>query len=210
MTDTNEKLSLLLDDYSEDNIDVTIDEVAGDVNLQYRTRRYRIIGEAMRNELPRAIDTDFHNTVMAQIRDQAVVPGPATTAARESALRHPLLSWMSLKPMAGFAVAASVALVTVALWQPLKQESGQFDEDLVSTADQQKIKQLAGQQGQTVIVPVSTRVQTPGTRWKVESTSPEPGVQQKLNAYLVNHTEQSNSMQGLIPQARVAGFDARQ
>jgi hypothetical protein len=26
----------------------------------------------------------------------------------------------------------------------------------------------------------------------------------------VNHTEQSNSMQGLIPQARVAGFDAQQ
>jgi hypothetical protein len=35
-------------------------------------------------------------------------------------------------------------------------------------------------------------------------------LQQKLNAYLVNHTEYSNSMQGLIPQARVAGFDAQQ
>ena len=57
MTDLNEKLSLLLDDYSEDDIDSTIDEVIGDVNLQYRTRRYRIIGEAMRNELPQAIDT---------------------------------------------------------------------------------------------------------------------------------------------------------
>jgi sigma-E factor negative regulatory protein RseA len=210
MTDLNEKLSLLLDDYSEDNIDSTIDEVIDDVNLQYRTRRYRIIGEAMRNELPQAIDTGFHNTVMAQLHDQAVAPDPAPTAAQESAVRHSLLSWMSLKPLAGLAVAASVALVTIALWQPLKQESGQFDEDLVSTAEQQKIQKLAGQQLQAGAVPVSTRVQTPGTRWKVESASPVPGMQQKLNAYLVNHTEQSNSMQGLIPQARVAGFDAQQ
>jgi len=210
MTDLNEKLSLLLDDYSEDDIDSTIDEVIGDVNLQYRTRRYRIIGEAMRNELPQAIDTGFHNHVMAQINDQAAVPDPAPAAAQESAMRPSLLSWMSLKPLAGLAVAASVALVTVALWQPLKQESGQFDEDLVSTAEQQKIQKLAGQQLQAGAVPVSTRVQTPGTRWKVESALPVPGMQQKLNAYLVNHTEQSNSMQGLIPQARVAGFDARQ
>ena len=209
MTDLNEKLSLLLDDYTDDNIDTTIDEVIGDVNLQYCTRRYRIIGEAMRNELPQAIDTGFHSAVMAQIHDQAAAPNPAPTAAPESAVRHSLLSWMTLKPLAGLAVAASVALVTVALWQPLKQESGQPGDGLVS-ADQEKIQMLAEQQLQGGAVPVSTRVQTPGTRWKVESASPAPGMQQKLNAYLVNHTEQSNSMQGLIPQARVAGFDAQQ
>jgi hypothetical protein len=45
-------------------------------------------------------------------------------------------------------------------------------------------------------------------RWKLERET--PGLQQKLNAYLVNHTEYSNSMQGLIPQARVAGFDSEQ
>jgi negative regulator of sigma E activity len=209
MTDLNEKLSLLLDDYTDENIGTTIDEVTGDVNLQYRSRRYRIIGEALRNELPPAIDTGFHSAVMAKIHDQATAPNPVPTIAQESAVRHSLLSWMTLKPLAGLAVAASVALVTVALWQPLKQESGQPGDGLVS-ADQEKIQQLAGQQLQTDAVTVSTRVQTPGTRWKVESASPVPGMQQKLNAYLVNHTEQSNSMQGLIPQARVAGFDAQQ
>ena len=207
MTDLNEKLSLLLDDYADDNADATIDEVIGDINLQYRTRRYRIIGEAMRNELPQAIDTGFHSAVMAQIHDQAAVPTPAPIAAQESTVRHSLLSWMTLKPLAGLAIAASVAMITVALWQPLKQEPGQPGDGLVS-ADQEKIQKLAGQQLEGGAVTVSTRVQSPGTRWKVERES--PGMQQKLNAYLVNHTEQSNSMQGLIPQARVAGFDARQ
>ncbi|MFT5398507.1 MAG: hypothetical protein ACI8XW_001297, partial [Gammaproteobacteria bacterium] len=53
--------------------------------------------------------------------------------------------------------------------------------------------------------PVSTGIGSSGMRWKVEKSNPQ--IQQKLNAYLVNHTEYSNSMQGLIPQARVAGFD---
>jgi len=205
MTDLNEKLSLLLDDYADENTAATLDEVIGDVNLQYRARRYRMIGETMRNELPPAIDTGFHSTVMAKIRDQAEVPAddPRSNELQASAAKHSLLSWMTLKPLAGLAVAASVAMVTVALWQ---QKPGGPDEGLVS-ADQQKIEQLAGQQIAGGAVPVSTRVQTLGMRWKVEHES--PGMQQKLNAYLVNHTEQSGSMQGLIPQARVAGFDAQ-
>ena len=210
MTDLNEKLSFLLDDYTDDNAAATLDEVIGDVNLQYRTRRYRMIGEAMRNELPPAIDTGFHSAVMARIDDQVETQthSPRAQAAQQpAAAKHSILNWVTLKPLAGLAVAASVAVVTVALWQPLKQESGQLDDSLVS-ADQQKIQQLVGQQIPGGAVPVSTRVQTLGLRWKVEHES--PGMQQKLNAYLVNHTEQSNSMQGLIPQARVAGFDSQQ
>jgi negative regulator of sigma E activity len=111
------------------------------------------------------------------------------------------------KPFAGLTVATSVALVTVALWQPLQpQEPGTRDE--LASADQQKVEQLASQQIAGGVVPVSSRVQSSGTRWKLEHESPV--LQRKLNAYLVNHTEYSNSMQGLIPQARVAGFDAQQ
>lgn len=203
MTEHNEKLSYLLDDYRGDNPEATLDEVIGDVNLQYRMRRYQIIGDAMRHELPQAIDTDFHQSVMARIREQAE-DSPQMSTQDSTASR---LSWLTLRPFAGLAVAASVALVTVALWQPLKQESGQPDDSLVS-ADQQKIEQLAGQQVKGGAVPVSNRVQALGTRWKLEHEM--PGLQQKLNAYLVNHTEYSNSVQGLIPQARVAGFDAQQ
>jgi negative regulator of sigma E activity len=208
MTDLNEKLSLLLDDYADDNSAATLDEVIADVNLQYSARRYRMIGEAMRNELPPAVDTGFHSAVMSRIHDQTETQAhsPRSKTPQQAAAKRSILNWVT-RPLAGLAVAASVAMVTVALWQPLKQEPGQLDDSLVS-ADQQKIQQLAGQQVQGGAVPVSTRVQTLGMRWKVEHES--PGMQQKLNAYLVNHTEQSNSMQGLIPQARVAGFDTQQ
>ena len=208
MTDQDEKLSYLLDDYPGEEAEASIDEVIGDVNLQYRARRYQMIGAAMRNELPPAIDTDFHTTVMARIRQQSAdAPAAQSESPSQAAAKASVLSWITLKPFAGLAVAASVALVTVALWQPLKQESGQLDDSLVS-ADQQKIQQLAEQQIQGAAVPASTRLQPLGTRWKVEREM--PGLQQKLNAYLVNHTEYSNPVQGLIPQARVAGFDSQQ
>ena len=97
-----------------------------------------------------------------------------------------------------------MAVVTVALWQPLQQQGG-LPNDGMASVDQQKIEQLAGQQVVGSAVPVSSRVQS-GTRWKLEQESPV--LQRKLNAYLVNHTEYSSSIQGLIPQARVAGFDA--
>jgi negative regulator of sigma E activity len=164
MTDLNEKLSLLLDDYADDKTAATLDEVIDDVNLQYRTRRYRMIGEAMRNELPPAIDTSFHGTVMARIHEQAEAHSPRSELPQVAATKHSILSWMTLKPLAGMAVAASVAMVTIALWQ---QQPGPPDDSLVS-AEQQKIQQLAKQQIQGGAVPVSARVQTLGMRWKVE------------------------------------------
>ena len=60
MKQQDEKLSALLDDDAEADINVVIDEVMADVNLQYRVRRYQMIGETLRHELPQAIDTDFH------------------------------------------------------------------------------------------------------------------------------------------------------
>jgi negative regulator of sigma E activity len=212
MKHQDENLSLLLDDDSEADVDAVLDEVMADVNLQYRMRRYQIIGETLSNELPQAIDTDFHHGVMAKIREQS-----PKLEADDNHSDHvnergndrgnvvPLLTRAWFRPFAGLAVAASVAVVTVALWQPLQQQ-GTPNDGLVS-ADQQKIEQLAGQQVVGSAVPVSSRLQS-GTRWKLEQESSV--VQRKLNAYLVNHTEYSSSMQGLIPQARVAGFDAEQ
>ena len=207
MKHQDENLSLLLDDDSEADVTAVLDEVVADVNLQYRMRRYQIIGEALRNELPQTIDTDFHHGVMAKIRQQSPNLGAHDKQGdqvNDRGIVVPLLSRAWFRPFAGLAVAASVAVVTVALWQPLQQQGG-LPNDGMASVDQQKIEQLAGQQVVGSAVPVSSRVQS-GTRWKLEQESPV--LQRKLNAYLVNHTEYSSSIQGLIPQARVAGFDA--
>jgi negative regulator of sigma E activity len=208
MKQQDEKLSILLDDDAEADLHAELDEVMADVNLQYRMRRYQIIGAAMRNELQQTVNTDFHHQVMAKIQEQlptGELRDSGNDSSRVSTVPFMARSWF--KPFAGLTVAASVALVTVVLWQPLQQQDPGLNDGLAS-ADQQKIDQLASQQIAGSAVPVSSRVQSAGTHWKLEHESPV--LQRKLNAYLVNHTEYSNSMQGLIPQARVAGFDAQQ
>ena len=197
MTEHEEKMALLLDDHSDTDIDAAIDAATRDVNLQYRMRRYRMIGETLRRELPPAVDLDFHNQVMSRIRTETLIM-KAAASSRARVNRPSRRGWMLLRPLAGAAVALSVAVVTVALWQ--QRPGGNIDDQQLVDADEEKIIELARQ-------PVPSGALQAGMRWKVERDTPQ--IQQKLNAYLVNHTEYSNSVQGLIPQARVAGFDAQ-
>ncbi len=197
MTEHEEKIALLLDEHYDTDVDAAIDAAVGDVNLQYRMRRYRMIGEVLRRELPPAVDLDFHNQVMSRIRAETVIK-KASASSRAKTTRSPRLGWGILRPFAGAAIAVSVAVVTVALWQQRPGENG--DDHRLVGADEEKIIELAKQ-------PLQGGAVQAGMRWKVERDTPQ--IQQKLNAYLVNHTEYSNSVQGLIPQARVAGFDAQ-
>ena len=179
-----------------------LDELEGDVNLQYRLRRYQMIGQVMRHEIPRQIDTDFSTNVMAKIDAIGSPPGKAGAARPEANTSRSIWTWPVMKPVAGLAVALSVAVVSVTLWQSVNVgiDTGQGSEQLVS-ADQKKIELLARQQVQTNAVPVTSSLNG-GMRWKINDSA--PALQQKLNAYLVNHTEYSNSIQGLIPWLRVS------
>ena len=195
MTDQDEKLSILLDDYSaEGDTAAAVDAAVADVNLQYRMRRYQMIGEVMRHELPRAIDPDFHNSVMATVRAEAA-PADANRALPAETVATSWFDRVWLRPVAGLALAAGVAVVTVALLGPAGP-----DDTTVAKAPEVELPVTLGT---PPAVPASL-----GTSWTVDQQNMQ--LQQKLNAYLVNHTEYSNSVQGLIPQARVAGFDSPQ
>jgi negative regulator of sigma E activity len=208
MTEQQDKVSFLLDEFSGDEQSrAVLDEVENDVNLQYSMRRYQMIGEVMRHELPGQIDTDFNANVMAQIgqiENSAKVSDNSNFGLKN---RQSIWTWSFMKPFAGMAVAASVAVVSITLWQSTNVDinSGQATDKIASSAVEQKIQRLASQPFQVNAVNVSSSLNN-GMHWKISKSSPV--LQQKLNAYLVNHTEYSNSLQGLIPQVRVAGFDA--
>ena len=203
-----DKISNLLDEFSGDReSNATLDIVLADVNLQYCMRRYQMIGEVMRHELPEKIDTEFSAGVMSQI-NQIEFPADSANHYQSAESKSSVWAWPFMKPVAALAIAASVAVVSVTLWQSVDigSQSGQVTDQLANL-DRQKIQQLASQAVQFGAVTVSSKVNN-GMRWKVIGGA--PALQQKLNAYLVNHTEYSNSMQGLIPQVRVAGFDSEQ
>lgn len=210
MSNSNEKLSVVLDEYTGDEAcQSTLNEVIEDVNLQYQMRRYQMIGDVMRHELPDRIHLDLGHQIMTEIRGMESENNGVSRTDTVSTTTTSIWSWAKLKPFAGLAVAATVAMVTVSLWQTDftgTQKVNPADNRIVSVEDR-KLDQLKNLNFQGNAVTVSSSLKE-GTRWSAPDNS--QALQQKLNGYLVNHTEYSNSMQGLIPQARVAGFDSQQ
>ena len=206
MSEQNEKLSRLLDEYSSSELDrQLLDAILDDVNQQYCLKRYQMIGQVMRHELPGKIDTGFSHRVMASIRQIESVQTAGSQSTHATQQTKSIWRWQLLKPFAGMAVAASVAVVSIVLWQPVSVTSNTNTADgQIVSAEQQKVQQLASQPLQGAVT-ASTALGN-GMHWKVISDT--PALERKLNGYLVNHTEYSKSMPGLIPQARVAGYSA--
>ncbi len=209
MNESYEKMSVMLDDYSDDESgNAVLDEVIGDVNLQYQMHRYQIIGDVMRHELPDHINPDMSHQIMAEVNKIESADTLSTTTSARSKAHGFFSSWATLKPFAGMAVAASVALISVSIWQSVSTGPEQVPSiDSVASVQQQKIEKLASQPVLGSNVAVASALDR-GTHWTV--IQDVPALQQKLNAYLVNHTEHSVPVQGLIPQARVVGYDFQQ
>ncbi|MCH8104974.1 MAG: hypothetical protein IIC58_05685 [Proteobacteria bacterium] len=202
------KISTLLDEFSGDEQSyAALDDLLSDVNLQYTLRRYQMIGEVMRHELPDQLNIQFSASVKLHI-DQIETHTRSTDIPSNLKGSSSLWAWPFLKPVAGLAIAATVALVSVTLWQSVNSGSPSSQVvDQLANVDRQQIEQLTNQTVPSEAVTVSTKINE-GMRWTIINDT--PALQQKLNAYLVNHTEYSNSMQGLIPQVRVVGFDSQQ
>jgi len=96
------------------------------------------------------------------------------------------LNWW--KPVAGFAVAASVALIAVLTVSSLRETATDLVPELASSQ--------AG-------VPVVARVSD--EQWD----RIEPGIDKRLTGYLVNHNEYaaSRGVQGVMPYVRIVGFE---
>ncbi len=212
MNEQRENLSSLLDDYrSAESDSAVLDQVLGDVNQRYTLRRYQLIGEVMRNEVPARIKPDFAADVMAQIEQEPALHAPQQPATRKTAAS----SWfwsVLFKPLAGVAVAATVAFVAVSSVQMQMSDKTANNQVADSSATNARVEQLASIPVINAPVRVSTNsahktVHQTGMNWKIRRGS--PAFQKKLNTYLINHNEFSKSMQGIIPQVRVVGFDAQ-
>ena len=214
MNDRHEQLSALLDDFRDREEDrAALTELQSDVNQQYTLQRYGMIGDAMRNELPQHVQLDFS----ARVRSAISAEQSHSASAVEQRRQNRVSSWWSslFKPLAGLAVAASVAVVAVTL-MPVQQPSGEQPAVVASTADlatQARVEQFASRpvaNGALLVSGNAPRVMHDnlgGTQWKIKRG--EADIQTRLNAYLINHNEHSNTLNGIIPQARVVGFDAQ-
>jgi sigma-E factor negative regulatory protein RseA len=184
-----EQLSALVDDELSDvEQPLLLGRLQRDAELRACLGRYQLIGEVMRGSGDTA-------TLGIADRVQQALAGdmPATG---EASGRMPL--W---KPVAGLAVAASVALVAILTVSPVGEvPSGNVPR--LATADPAPVvEQLA------VSNPAITAVSNTGddTQWD----RLDQGIDKRLSGYLVNHNEYaaSRGVQGVMPYVRIVSHD---
>jgi sigma-E factor negative regulatory protein RseA len=182
MSDTiNEQVSAFVDGELPDaERELLQRRLASDDDLQGTWQRYHLIRDAMREDLPEFI-TRTADT--AYIQDDELLsvskPAPVSTLQRLA------------KPAAGFAIAASVAMLAVV--GVLYNNDSLSPPSTTQIADTQPSKLPDN----FVIVPRSG--------WQ----SAKPAVVSHLNGYLVDHSSYAGfgTSQSIIPYSRVAGYD---
>lgn len=178
-----EQVSALADsELSSQEAELLFARMAKDAGLRDAWQDYHLIGDAMRNGLGETHDADFAARVLA------AVDGVEQPAGR----RFNTNRWLvRLRPVAGLAVAASVAMVAVFA---LQQPHGPAPAEVVPTGA-----------GSPATVPMLGAQQVDFT--DVES----PELQNQLRGYLLNHNEHAASapMRGLMPYVQITARDSR-
>jgi sigma-E factor negative regulatory protein RseA len=181
VTDRAEQVSALMDgELQGEALQHALDELKCDAGLKGCWGRYHLISDVLHN----------HASVqLSHSRNDSIMPLSGKT--------HTMRGWHSrriIKPLAGFALAASVAALAIFSVQTFVFISPGID-----------TSQLAALSSPSVAAsPVSTQSQ--GARWE----SAKPAFESRLNHYLTNHNEYSTSagLQGMLPHARIVAYDA--
>ncbi len=174
-----EKLSALVDGELDDVEAVELlDRMSHETALKEVWQRYHLVSDALRNHLPPVASVDLVERVRHAIGTEPI-PIRAPRQARAPA-------W---KPLAGLALAASVAVVAVLGFRGFSDVDGEA-----------VIERMVQRNPAPAGVKPSA-----GLWWNVD----RPDVEERLNAYLVNHSEHTGStMRGMLPYARIVAYDA--
>ncbi len=174
----HEQLSALVDDeLAEAEQDLLTRRIGTDPELHRRLVRYQVISDALRNQLPDRIDPAFSARVQAAVSKEAVQTADIPARRRLARL---------LKPVAGVAMAASVAVVAVLSLQSDREETA---------------------------APPAVASAPSSTDYIRADSTPEPAIRQhtgkNLDIYLVNHNEYAvnRRMQGMLPYVRIISHD---
>lgn len=161
-----------------------LERLRRDPALREQWGRYQLIGDGLRQGLPPRVDLGLADRVMAELETLPAQHGGGG-------------SGRLVKSVAGLAVAASVAVVTVLAVRQLDVPDGGADHAQMAAAPQ------------TLPAPQAyVRVQQGGS-WDGAGTPPQ-GVD-RLNEYLVNHNEYAASagMPGVLPYVRIVGHEQK-
>ncbi len=194
-----EQLSALLDNgLDADQLQDFMQDLKRDpVDDAERSQRYRMIGDAMRDELDVSSFMDISASVHRAIEQEPdCEPAPLKSVGVLQVISQRMQQW--LKPLTGAAVAASVAMLTVFSFNAVQTEKA--DESL--QVAQQAVPQKVSPE-------ISRNVRVASTVTPVK----RPLEQQKqLNSYMLQHSGYASqaTMQGMMPYVRAADLKAQE
>lgn len=185
MTDCkHEKISALMDGEDIAGRAEVVDHLLKDEALRARWARYHLIADCLRGHLSHTV-SDISATIRHRLRDEPVILAPAR--------KQPF----GFKPLAGLAIAASVAVCAL-----LALQMGERAEPARPAAVAATSSPPDGDSVRFEAPPV-----LPAGAGRVASVA-----DQRMKNYLVNHSEfRSNGrINGIPPYARVVTFEARE
>ncbi len=231
-----EKLSQLMDgEWHELNPSDCVQGVCADEELRGKWARYHLIRDVIKNE---PIETD--NTLVSRICDaiadepaysnitalgnysevpgrSEAVPVHAQTSAEVTPMaatdgRGQRSAWLGTG-MAGFALAASVAAVTVVGMNVWQSQGAEQVESVAAVRSSAAIdgRDAFSQQVRGAPLPQVELVANTGSYWVSPQSAQRAGNEERLNMFLSQHIENSPTAdrEGLLPYSRLVGYDER-
>ena len=182
---SKEKVSELVDGELGSGSESAMNELLHTASLQGSWARYHLISDTLQKNIPETIDTAFAARISASIQDEPSILAPTRS------------NNAFLKPIAGFAIAASVAAMAILGIQHNQNREGGQEPQVVSFNPQSKMEDLSVQR-------VGYDNATEAHLKKVEANT-----RARLNSYLVNYNEyrSHSGFQGMLPYARTVTFE---
>jgi negative regulator of sigma E activity len=150
-----------------------------------------VIRDTLRDSRPAGLSSDFSARVMGALANDPVIFNTRFPGYRAAFRRH------MFKPVAGLAIAASVAAITVFTMQTFYMPDSQPGFNVASNASP------------AYAIPAASD-DTSATRLPV--TASDRQYEDDLNSYLLEHMEHSEAgrVQSMMPYVRLTGFEDNQ
>ncbi len=176
----NEQLSALIDGEHEN--EHTLDELIHNEDMKDTWSRYHLIGDCLRDNLPEEISNQISTQVSNALRDEPNILAPNITKR------------FNTKPLMGFAIAASVAMVAVFTIKSGNEQDSSFKSAptiAATTVAQPQTFSFPDPQ----VLPAAIK----------KSDTPVSTADQRLNNYLINHNEyrSNGGVNAILPYVRI-------
>ncbi len=186
--DKQESISALMDDeYSSDDVALLNNDES-----KQTWQRYHLIRDSLQGNLPGTVDLDLHQRIHDAIAQESIMMKPTVLAPKARS------SMPYLKPVAGFAIAASV---TAAVLLGVQSFQGNDTQNAVVPVVAEQVI------SNELIRPVTlTSSQLP----QVINTPESLSAKARMNRYMMNYNElrANSAVQGMAPYVRMIGYES--